>query len=52
MFHFLTFREQRPDRPVDHAAVQYFAFGWFAFAFEKAARDFAGGIKIFTVIDR
>ena len=51
MFRSCSLREKRPDRPIDHAAVQNFAFGRFAFAFEKSARDFSGRIEIFTVVD-
>ena len=51
-FVFEAFVKQRPDRTIDHAAVQHFTFGGFAFTFEESAGNFSGGIKIFTVVDR
>jgi hypothetical protein len=44
--------EQRPDRPVDQARGQRFLFGRTAFALEEAARDLAGGVGAFLVVDR
>ena len=44
--------EQRPDRTVDQAADQRFIFGRPAFALEEAARDLAGGKRLFLVINR
>jgi hypothetical protein len=43
--------EQRPNRPVDHAARQRFLFGGLAFALEEAAGNAAGGIGVFAVVD-
>ncbi len=43
--------EQRPDRPVDQAADQRLFFTGTPFALEKAARDLAGGVGLFLVVD-
>ena len=51
-FIFIAFRKQRPDRPVNHSAVQDFTFGRFTFPFEKSTWNFAGCVKVFTVINR
>src|SRR5215468_6458764 len=48
----VTFWKQRPDRPIDHSAVQDFAFGRLAFALEKPSGNLTGCVKILTVIDR
>ena len=42
--------EQRSDRPVDEARGQRLAFGRATFAFEVAARNAAGGEKLFLII--
>ncbi len=47
-----VFRKQRPDRPVDQAGLQHLGLGWPAFALEEAAGNFAGGERLFLVIDR
>ena len=47
-----AFREQRAHGPVDQAAGQGFFFRWPPLALEEAARDLAGGIGLFLIIDR
>ena len=51
--HFVVeaFRKQRPQRPVDQARRQRFELARPAFALEEAARDLAGGIGLFDVVD-
>ena len=44
-------REQRPDRPVDQARGQGFAFSGASFALEEAARNAAAGVEPLLVID-
>src|SRR4029453_3831807 len=51
-FVFVTFGKQRTDWPINHPAIQNFAFGGFALALEKSTGDFSGCIKVFTVIYR
>ena len=43
--------EERPDRPIDHAAGERFLFGGLAFALEEAAGNAARGIGVFAVVD-
>ena len=43
--------EQRTDRAVDQARDQRFLFGRTAFALEIAARNAAGGVVLFLVVD-
>ena len=45
-------REQRPDRPIDHAAGEHFLLGRLAFALEEAAGDAARRVGVFAVVDR
>ena len=47
----IRFREERTDRAVDQAGKEGCRFGRFAFAFNKAAGDFADRIHLFFVID-
>ena len=47
-----AFGEQRTDRAVDQTAGQGLQFAGAAFALEKAAGDFAGGVGFFGVIHR
>ncbi len=51
--HFVNeaFRKQRTDRPVDQAAGQCFQLARLGFAFEKAAGDAAGRIRLLDVVD-
>ena len=44
-------REERPDRPIDHAAGQRFLFGGLAFALEEAAGNASRGVGVFAVVD-
>jgi len=44
-------REQRADRPVDEAANQRLFFTGTPFALEKPARDLAGCVGLFLVVD-
>src|ERR1051326_3524815 len=44
-------RKQRTDGAIDQAAGQNLFFGGTALTFDQAARDFAGGVGIFTIID-
>ncbi len=43
--------EQGADRPVDQAGDQGLLLGRTAFALEEAARDLAGGVGLFLVVD-
>src|SRR5690606_30746071 len=43
--------EERADRPVDQARGQRFLFGRTTLALEEAARDLAGGVGLFLVVD-
>ncbi len=45
------FGEQRPDRPVDQPAGEDFLFRRAPLALDKAARNLAGGVSVFAVID-
>ena len=47
-----AFGEERADGAVGQAAGEDFLFGGAAFAFEIAAREFAGGGRLFAVIHR
>ncbi len=47
----VTGREERADRAVDQAGNQRFLLARTAFALEVAARDLAGGIGLFLVVD-
>ena len=47
----VAFREERADRTVDQAGNQRFLFRRTAFALEIAARDLAGGVGLFLVVD-
>ena len=44
--------EQRADRTVDQARGQRFLFRRTGFAFEEAARDLAGRVGLFLIVDR
>ena len=44
--------KERPDRSIDQARNQRFLFGRPSLALEIAARDLAGGIGLFLVVDR
>ena len=44
--------EKRPDRTVDQAGGQHFLLGRPRLALEEAARDLAGGVGLFLVVDR
>src|SRR5260221_6663669 len=43
-------REQRPERPDDSAGDQGLLLGGASFALEEAARDLAGGERLFLII--
>ncbi len=45
-------REQRPDRPIDHAAGQHFLLGRLALALEEPAGNAARRVGVFLVVDR
>ena len=45
------FGEQRPDRPVDQPAGENFFFRGTPLAFDEAARNLAGGVSVFAIID-
>lgn len=47
----VAFREERADRTVDQAGNQRFLFRRATFALEIAARNLAGGIGLFLVVD-
>ena len=47
-----TFGEQRTHRTIDQAAGKNFFFGGTSLTFDKAARDFTGGISVFTIVHR
>jgi hypothetical protein len=51
--HFVleVFREQRTHRTIDQTRGQRLLFGRTAFALEEAARDAAGGVELFDVVD-
>ena len=44
--------EERPDRTVDQAADKGLVLGGTALALEEAARDLAGGERLFLIVDR
>ena len=44
--------EERPNRPIDHAARQHFLFRRLAFALEEPAGDATRCVGVFLVIDR
>ena len=44
--------EQRPNRPVDHAAREHFLLGGLALALEEAAGNASRRVGVFAVIDR
>ena len=46
-----AFREQRADRTIDQAAGENFLFGGTSLAFDEAARNLAGGVGVFAIID-
>ena len=45
------FGEQRTDRPVDQPAGENFFFRGTSLAFDKAARNFAGGVSVFAIVN-
>ena len=45
------FGKQRPDRTIDQAAGENFFFGGTPLAFDKAARDLAGGVGVLAVVN-
>ena len=45
-------REQRPNRPVDHAGRENFLLTGLAFAFEEATRDLPSRIALLPVLYR
>ena len=45
-----AFGEQRTNRPVDQPAGENFFFGGTALAFDKSARNLAGGVSVFAII--
>ncbi len=46
-----AFREQRPQRAVDHASREDLLVGGPALALQEAARDLAGGVGLFAIFD-
>ena len=46
-----AFGEQRPDRPVNQTAGEDFLLRRTPLTLDKAARKFAGGVSVFTIID-
>jgi hypothetical protein len=46
-----TFGKQRPDRTIDQAAGENFFFGGTPLAFDKTARDLAGGVGVLAIVD-
>jgi hypothetical protein len=47
-----SFRKQRTDRPVDQPAGEDFFFRGTSLAFDKAARNLAGGVSVLAIIYR
>ena len=47
-----AFWEQRPDRAIDLAAGQNFAFAGAPFALDESARDASGGVGVLAVVHR
>jgi hypothetical protein len=45
-------REQRTNRPVDQPAGKNFFFRGSPLAFDKAARNFSGGVSVFKIVYR
>ena len=46
-----TLREQRADRTIDQPAGENFFFRGTPLAFDEAARNLAGGVSVFAVVD-
>ena len=46
-----AFREQRTDRTIDQPAGQNFLFRGTSLAFDESARNLAGGVSVFSIID-